>query len=99
MSRPNRRDPMNKIKLAAILLALATSAGAHAQTLKLGVVASLTGGGAGWGLAAADAAKIAAAEVNSQGGLEVGGKKYQLSVIAYADQFKASNTVAAYTRL
>src|SRR4051794_11739656 len=84
--------PMHVAKLAATLaLGLAISVAAHAETLKLGVVAPLTGGGAAWGIANAEAAKIAAAEVNRDGGLDVAGKKYQLSVIAYDDQFKTND--------
>lgn len=72
---------------------------ASAQTLKIGVIAPLTGGGAPWGIAVQQAAKIAAEEANAQGGLDVGGRKYQLEVIAYDDQFKPAESVAAYNRL
>ena len=85
-------------------LALAVSLGlqvgmAGADTLKLGVIAPLTGGGAPWGVAAEQAAKILADETNAAGGLEVGGKRYQVEVIAYDDQYKAADSVAAYNRL
>ncbi|VTU45352.1 Leucine-, isoleucine-, valine-, threonine-, and alanine-binding protein precursor (plasmid) [Variovorax sp. SRS16] len=73
--------------------------GANAETLKIGVIAPLTGGGAPWGMAAAEAPKILAAEINAKGGLDVGGKKYQIEVIAYDDQYKAADSVAAYNRL
>ena len=73
--------------------------GAVAQTLKIGVIAPLTGPGAPWGLAAKYAAEIAADEVNAKGGLNVGGKKYQVQAIAYDDQYKAAEAVAAYNRL
>ncbi|RJG03299.1 ABC transporter substrate-binding protein [Noviherbaspirillum sedimenti] len=74
-------------------------AGASAETLKIGVIASLTGPGAPWGLATQYGPKILAAEVNAKGGLDVGGKKYQVEVIAYDDQYKAADAVAAYNRL
>ena len=80
-------------------LQIMLSTGALAQTLKLGVISPLTGGGAPWGIAAAEAAKILAAEANAEGGLEVGGKRYQVEVIAYDDQYKAADSVAAYNRL
>lgn len=82
--------------LSAGLLA---SASASAQTIKIGVIAALTGGAAPWGLATAEGAKIAAAEINAKGGLEVGGKKQRVEVIAYDDQYKAADAVAAYNRL
>lgn len=78
---------------AAILM------GASAQTVKIGVIAALTGGGATWGIAASEGVKIAAAEMNSKGGIEVGGKKYKVEIISYDDQYKAADAVAAYNRL
>lgn len=72
---------------------------ASAQTIKIGVIAALTGGGAPWGIATAEGAKIAAAEVNAKGGLDVGGKKHKVEVVAYDDQYKAADAVAAYNRL
>jgi branched-chain amino acid transport system substrate-binding protein len=72
---------------------------ASAETLKIGVVASMTGGGAAWGMAVAEATRIVASEVNAKGGLDVSGKRYQIEVIAYDDQFKTSDAVAAYNRL
>jgi branched-chain amino acid transport system substrate-binding protein len=71
----------------------------QAQTLKIGVIAPLTGGGAPWGKASQAGVQIAADEVNARGGLDVGGKKYQVKVIAYDDQYKAADAVAAYNRL
>ena len=88
-----------KAFIVALGLLVGGLAGAQAQTLKIGVIAPLTGGGAPWGLAAAQAAKIVAAETNARGGLEVGGAKYRVEVIAYDDQFKAADSVAAYNRL
>jgi branched-chain amino acid transport system substrate-binding protein len=79
---------------------LAASAGvASAETLKIGVIAPLTGGGAPWGMAAAQGSKILADDINAKGGLDVGGKKYQVQVVAYDDQYKAADAIAAYKRL
>lgn len=86
--------------LASVIFVSASLLSAvHAQTLKIGVIAPLTGGGAPWGMAAAEAPKILAAEINAKGGLDVGGKKYRVEVIAYDDQYKAADSVAAYNRL
>lgn len=81
------------------VLCVSLLTGASAETLKIGVVAPLTGGGAPWGIAVAEGAKIAASEVNADGGLEVAGKKYQIEIVAYDDQFKTADAVAAYNRL
>lgn len=84
--------------LGAGLLALLPGAAA-AQTLKIGIIAPMTGPGAQWGMAGKMAGEILAKEVNAKGGLEVGGKKYQVQFITYDDQYKAAEAVAAYNRL
>ena len=50
-------------------------------------------------MAVAEATRIVAAEVNARGGLGVGGSTYQIEVVAYDDQFKTADAVAAYNRL
>jgi branched-chain amino acid transport system substrate-binding protein len=72
---------------------------AFAQTLKIGVIAPLTGPGAPWGLAMATGAKILAEQYNAEGGLDVGGKKYQIQIVAYDDEYKTPQAVAVYRRL
>ena len=84
---------------AGFVLASGLLASASAQTLKFGVIGPLTGAGAVWGNAAAEAAKIVAADVNAKGGLDVAGKKHKIEVIAYDDQYKAADALAAYSRL
>ena len=74
-------------------------ASANAETLKIGIVVPLTGAAAPWGSAAEHGIKILANEVNAKGGLEAGGKKYNIEVIAYDDQYKANEAIAAYNRL
>lgn len=91
---------INLFKLAVISTAFALSAqAASAQTIKLGVLATLSGAGTAWGISMKGAAELAADEVNSKGGLEVAGKKYQIDVIAYDDHYKASEALTAANRL
>jgi branched-chain amino acid transport system substrate-binding protein len=71
----------------------------RAETLKIGIIAPLTGPAAPWGLAMSEGAKILAAEYNAKGGLDIGGKKYDVQIIAYDDQYKAAESIAAYQRL
>jgi branched-chain amino acid transport system substrate-binding protein len=85
--------------IAVVALQLAAPVSAHAETLRIGVISPLTGPGAPWGLAVAEGPKILAAEVNAKGGLEVGGKKYQVEIVAYDDQYKTADSVSAYNRL
>jgi branched-chain amino acid transport system substrate-binding protein len=82
-----------------IALSMSLLATASAESVKIGVIAPLSGGGAPWGKASQAALDIAASEVNAKGGLDVDGKKYQVEVIAYDDQYKAADAVAAYNRL
>lgn len=76
-----------------------SAASVTANTLKLGVIAPLTGPGAPWGVAAAEGPRILANEINEKGGLDVGGRKYKVEVIAYDDQYRTAEAVAAYNRL
>ena len=70
-----------------------------ADTITIGAIMGLTGPGATFGVPGKVAGEILAEEVNAKGGLEVGGKKYQIKIIGYDDQFKAAEAVAAYNRL
>jgi branched-chain amino acid transport system substrate-binding protein len=93
-----------KIRNAAIRLVLSAAlfgaaAAAHADDLKIGLIGPMTGPGAPWGFAAKVSMEILADQVNARGGLDVGGTKYQVKVITYDDQYKASEAVAAYNRL
>jgi branched-chain amino acid transport system substrate-binding protein len=89
---------MRKLALPA-LLASALSSGASAETLKIGLIGPLTGPAATWGYAAKGSMQTLADEFNAKGGMEVGTKKYQIQIVAYDDQYKAAEAVAAYNRL
>ena len=100
-----RRLGTSRVRQLASMLALGCGlhagmlSGAQAQTIKIGVIAPLTGPAASFGLATAGGPRIVAADINAKGGLDVGGKKYKVEVIAYDDQYKAADAVAAYNRL
>ncbi len=81
--------------------ALALSAGvAQAQdVLRVGVIGPLTGGGAAWGLGLDGGVKIAAQEINQDGGLKVGDDTYTIEVVSYDDQYKAAEALTAANRL
>lgn len=88
--------------LTAALLPLACAVSPHtasAETLKIGVLATLSGAGTAWGMSMQGAADLAAEDINSKGGLEVGGKKYTVEVVAYDDKYKASDALTAINRL
>lgn len=86
-------------KLAMLLGFAALSQPADAQTLKLGVLATLSGAGTAWGISMQGAAELAAEDFNGKGGLEVAGKKYKIEVVAYDDHYKAADALTAANRL
>lgn len=75
------------VSVVSILLATAcgnTTESGNASTndtITFGVIAPLTGAGATYGEPQAYAMKVLAEQVNEEGGLEVGGKKYQIKVV------------------
>lgn len=87
-----------KVALLSSVFAV-SSYSASAQTLKLGVLATLSGAGTAWGMAMQGAAELAAEDVNSKGGLEVGGKKYKVEIVAYDDHYKAADALTAFNRM
>ncbi|MBP6899955.1 MAG: ABC transporter substrate-binding protein [Burkholderiaceae bacterium] len=92
---------MNPLRLAtgAALLA-ATTLPAHAQeVLKIGAHVTLSGPGAAWGQAMKNAAELAIERVNAAGGLEVGGRKLRVQLIAYDDKYQAGEAVTIANRL
>lgn len=86
--------------MLAAVLATAVPLASHAQeTLKIGALVTLSGAGAAWGQGMKNAAEVAADEVNAAGGLEVGGKKYRVQVVAYDDKYQANEAVTVANRL
>jgi len=90
---------MWKKMLAACTLAALSAAASAQVTLKLGAVVTLSGPGAAWGQGMLYAAEMAAEDVNAKGGLEVGGRKYRVQVVAYDDKYQANEAVTAVNRL
>jgi branched-chain amino acid transport system substrate-binding protein len=88
------------IRTLVLSAAIALSGAANAQeTLKLGVIADLSGAAAVWGQAVQGGVELAAKEANAAGGLKVAGKTYKVEVIAYDDQYQAAKAVTAANRL
>ncbi|ARP86558.1 ABC transporter substrate-binding protein [Bordetella genomosp. 9] len=83
---------------AALLFPFTAQAQAQDE-LKIGALVTLSGPGAAWGQAMLYAAQFAADDVNSQGGLEVGGKRYKVVVIPYDDKYQSGEAVTAANRL
>jgi branched-chain amino acid transport system substrate-binding protein len=86
------------IILASMLLA-ACGGGGKADTIKVGVVAELTGDIPAVGASCKNAAELAAKEINDAGGLEVGGKKYQIELFIEDNAGKADQSASAAQKL
>ncbi len=74
---------------------------AYAQgcELKIGAMGPMSGGAAQWGLAMESAATLAAAEVNAQGGLQVGDKKCHVTITSYDSKYTADGAAAGSNAL
>src|SRR2546422_1047405 len=85
--------------VAALLVGVAPGNGGAADVIKFGVATPLSGPAAPWGIPHKGATELIFDEINSQGGLEVGGKKYKLEVIAYDHKYVIAEGVATVNRL
>lgn len=93
---------MNRVTrtaLGAMLFGALTLHVAAQETLRIGALVTLSGPGAAWGQAMKNAAELAADKVNAAGGLEVGGKKYKVEIVAYDDKYQAGEAVTVANRL
>lgn len=90
-------------KIIVALLAGAsylTTVAAHAEdVLKIGAPLPLSGPGAAWGTSLLNAVKLAAKNVNEDGGLKVGDKTYKVDVVPYDDKYQATEAVTIVNRL
>ena len=93
---------ISKVRSAVFAAALITAGLGSAQaqeTLKIGGVGPLSGGGTAWGLAAQRGMEIAIEEINAAGGVKAEGKAYKLQLVMYDDQYTGAGGKAAAERL
>ena len=83
---------------AALMVAGLGSAQAQ-ETLKIGGVGPLSGGGTAWGLAAQRGMEIAIEEINAAGGVKAEGKTFKLQLVMYDDKYTGAGGKAAAERL
>lgn len=98
MKRPSPLIGLGFFVFAVLVLASPGRAGA-ADVIKFGVATPLSGPAAPWGIPHKNATELIFDEINSQGGLEVGGKKYKLEVVAYDHKYVIAEGVATVNRL
>jgi branched-chain amino acid transport system substrate-binding protein len=76
-----------KTLLALVLCAVALPASA-ADTIKLALTGPFSGGSAPMGTSTRDGAKLAIAEINAAGGIQVGDKKMKIEIVERDDEAK-----------
>jgi len=69
------------------------------NVIKIGGVGSVTGGAATYGISTRNACLMAVEEINGQGGIETGGKKYKLDLIFEDDEGRPESAANAYRKL
>ena len=87
------------ILLVVTSLLLVSCGGTAGDTIKVGGIGELTGDIPAVGASFKNAAEIAVAEINDAGGLEVGGKKYQIELIIEDNAGKAEQSASAAQKL
>src|SRR5215831_6794261 len=84
---------------AAGLVAVEPGPSRAADVIKFGVSTPLSGPAAPWGIPHKNATELIFDEINAQGGLDLGGKKYKLEVVAYDHKYQIAEGVATVNRL
>src|ERR1700752_4861379 len=95
-------NSIRQAAFAALLLgSFLTSLPASAQEceVKIGAVATMTGGGAAWGLAVKAGTEFQAALANSEGGIPLGNRKCKVKVISVDELCTAAGGAAASNML
>src|SRR2546422_9774975 len=97
----NPSSPRTGVALVAarLLTTVGTGTASAADVIKFGISTPLSGPAAPWGIPHKQATELVFDEINSQGGLEVGGKKYRLEVVAYDHKYVIAEGVATVNRL
>ena len=75
-------------RLLALALSLAVSPALAADTIKLALTGPYSGGSAPMGTSTRDGSKLAIAEINAAGGIQVGAKKMKIEIIERDDEAK-----------
>jgi branched-chain amino acid transport system substrate-binding protein len=76
-----------------------TNKGSDANTVNIGYSGPLSGPAAFYGERTLNGLKLAAEEINNNGGFEVNGKKYKLNIIALDDKYLPNETASNAKRL
>jgi branched-chain amino acid transport system substrate-binding protein len=88
---------MRKLLCGTLMTAMAISLGA--QTVKIGWFGPETGDSALWGQAEKNTVLMMAEDYNAKGGIDIGGQKYKVEIVAYDDKGDSVEAVNVVKRL
>src|SRR5438309_10455344 len=97
--RPQRFAIWAAFLAVAALAAVGAGSARAADVIKFGISTPLSGPAAPWGIPHKQATELIFDEINAQGGLDLGGKKYKLEVVAYDHKYVIAEGVATVNRL
>ena len=97
--KPWRSVTWTTLLAAAVLMPGSPGTAVAADIIKFGISTPLSGPAAPWGIPHKNATELIFDEINGQGGLEIGGKKYKLEVVAYDHKYVIAEGVATVNRL
>ena len=75
-------------RLLGLLLCLTATPALAADTVKIALTGPFSGGSAPMGASTRDGSKLAIAEINAAGGIQVGGKKLKIEIVERDDEAK-----------
>ena len=79
---------MKRIAYALLIICLLVTQAIAADTVKIALTGPYSGGSAPMGISARDGSKLAIAEINAAGGIQVGDKKMKIEIIERDDEAK-----------
>ena len=94
---------LDKIAFLVLFLSVGILFSSHhsavAGTLKIGIIAPLSGPGAPWGKSWPEGLELAIGDLEKAGGLKIKGEKYDVKVIPYDDKYTGAAGAQAANRL
>ena len=90
---------LKTVAVALTSLTLATAVHAENDTLKIGFVGVTSGPAAAWGISNVRSMETRAAWINETGGVEIGGKTYDIEIVTFDDQKDPKRAIAGMEKM
>lgn len=97
-----RRDLLKASAAGAVLAGIGLPTGGFAagrKTVKIGILAPLTGPVAGWGLPGLYGLEVHAKQINEAGGVVVNGEAYNIEIVSYDSEYSPAKALQGYKQL